>query len=241
MAKDPAVLLYTSDFFVGTATMTNEQVGMYIRLLCLQHQQGHLSEKDMLSICKTYDDDVFRKFKIDDDGLFFNERMEKETNLRKAYSESRKKNASGAKTTKKQTHAKDMKSTCKTYASHMEDEDVIVNEKIIDIDNVDKENGRKKIDLQSERFDQFWSIYPKKVGKTAARKSWSKVSPNKELFSKIISAVETAKQSKQWQKENGQFIPNPTTWLNQGRWDDEHDLSSSSNPFMDRLRRECEQ
>ena len=49
MAKDPAVLFYTSDFLSGTFTMTNEQVGMYIRLLCLQHQKGKLSEKDMLS------------------------------------------------------------------------------------------------------------------------------------------------------------------------------------------------
>jgi len=30
MAKDPAVLLYTQDFLVGTITMTNEQRGKYI-------------------------------------------------------------------------------------------------------------------------------------------------------------------------------------------------------------------
>ena len=52
MSKDPAVLFYTSDFLTGTMTMTNDQVGMYIRLLCLQHQKNFLSEKDMLSICK---------------------------------------------------------------------------------------------------------------------------------------------------------------------------------------------
>ena len=62
MSKDPAVLFYTSDFLTGTMTMTNDQVGMYIRLLCLQHQKNFLSEKDMLSICKSYDEDVFSKF-----------------------------------------------------------------------------------------------------------------------------------------------------------------------------------
>ena len=46
MSKDPAVLFYTSDFLSGTFTMTNEQVGKYIRLLCLQHQKGRLTEKD---------------------------------------------------------------------------------------------------------------------------------------------------------------------------------------------------
>jgi len=55
MAKDPAVLFYTSDFLSGTFTMTDEQVGKYMRLLCIQHQKGMLTEQDMLSICKAYD------------------------------------------------------------------------------------------------------------------------------------------------------------------------------------------
>jgi len=37
----------------------------------------------------------------------------------------------------------------------------------------------------------------------------------------MIAAVSTAKASDQWQRENGRYIPNPLTWLNQGRWDDE--------------------
>lgn len=92
MAKDPAILFYTSDFFTGTATMTNEEVGMYIRLLCLQHQKGRLSEKDMKYICSTYVEDVYKKFNIDDNGLFYNVRMEEEINKRVRYSESRRAN-----------------------------------------------------------------------------------------------------------------------------------------------------
>ena len=61
MAKDPAVLFYTSDFISGTLTMTDEQRGRYILLLCLQHQKGYLTEKDMLNICKTYDEDIWVK------------------------------------------------------------------------------------------------------------------------------------------------------------------------------------
>ena len=115
MAKDPAVLFYTSDFYVGPATMTDEQVGKYIRLLCLQHQQGRLTEQDMMSICKSYDEQEYRKFKIDEDGLYYNARMEKETNLRRAYSESRKRNASGSKSDKKQTCAKHKQNICIAY------------------------------------------------------------------------------------------------------------------------------
>jgi hypothetical protein len=96
------------------------------------------------------------------------------------------------------------------------------------IENADE----KKQNLQNQRFDEFWKAYPKKVGKEAARKVWMKVKPDKALFIKMLEAVETAKKSKQWQKDNGQYIPNPSTWLNQGRWDDELDTSSgSSNPF----------
>ena len=62
MSKDPAVLFYTSDFLTGTTLMSNEQVGKYIRLLCIQHQKGVLSEKDMLKICDSYDEDIFDKF-----------------------------------------------------------------------------------------------------------------------------------------------------------------------------------
>ncbi|TRZ80528.1 DUF1376 domain-containing protein [bacterium] len=49
--KDPAVLFYTQDFITGTILMTDEQRGKYIMLLCLQHQNGKLTERDMLKIC----------------------------------------------------------------------------------------------------------------------------------------------------------------------------------------------
>jgi len=75
--------------------------------------------------------------------------------------------------------------------------------------------------IQEKRFDMFWKIYPLKVGKVAARKAWSKIKPDTKLFEKIMCAVETAKISQQWKRDNGKYIPHPTTWLNQGRWDDE--------------------
>ncbi|MDR2044876.1 MAG: hypothetical protein LBQ15_11060 [Clostridium sp.] len=74
-----------------------------------------------------------------------------------------------------------------------------------------------------ERFEEFWAAYPRKVGKDAAKKSWRKIKPDKALRAKIIAAIERAKQSEQWSRDNGQYIPNPLTWLNQGRWDDELD------------------
>lgn len=80
----------------------------------------------------------------------------------------------------------------------------------------DKDKDKDKDNIASP-FESFWAAYPRKVGKQAAKKAFSKVSvPVKTL----IDAVNSQKNSEQWRKDNGQYIPNPATWLNQGRWDD---------------------
>ena len=70
---------------------------------------------------------------------------------------------------------------------------------------------------KQEAFDKFWSIYPKKVGKEAARKAFSRV---KVPVDTLTAAILAQKRSTQWQRDGGQYIPNPATWLNQGRWED---------------------
>lgn len=94
MAKDPAVLFYTSDFLSSTFTMSDEQVGRYIRLLCIQHQKGKLTDKDFKSILTDEDIDVFEKFIKEADGFYYNQRMKDETIRRKNFTESRKHNGS---------------------------------------------------------------------------------------------------------------------------------------------------
>lgn len=72
----------------------------------------------------------------------------------------------------------------------------------------------------SALFNVFWNAYPKKVGKDAARKAFDKRKPGEDLTEKMLRAVIDQKQSLAWVKDDGQFIPNPATWLNQGRWMD---------------------
>jgi len=67
-------------------------------------------------------------------------------------------------------------------------------------------------------FEDFWYKYPKKVGKEAARKAWKKANPD---IIKVIDAINWQRETKQWQAEDGKYIPNPATYLNQGRWMDE--------------------
>ena len=71
------------------------------------------------------------------------------------------------------------------------------------------------------RFEEFWRKYPKKVGKGAAEKAFDKIKPTQQVFERMLSAIEKQKNSAQWKKDNGQYIPNPATWLNQQRWEDE--------------------
>lgn len=136
--KDPAFLFYSGDFLSGTMLMSNEEVGIYIKLLCLQHQQGHIEEADMLSLGAT--SKIFNKFQKDDEGKYFNKRLEAEVSKRKAYSESRRNNRKKKEENNiLQTYEKDMKNICNSYVEHMENENINKN-----IDNRKKDSKGKK-------------------------------------------------------------------------------------------------
>lgn len=74
--------------------------------------------------------------------------------------------------------------------------------------------------LKGEAFERFWAVYPKKVGKQAAFKAFQRIKGVS--VETMVKAVEYQRSTAQWQKDNGRFIPNPATWLNQGRWEDEN-------------------
>lgn len=213
MSKDPSFLFYTNDFLTGCFFMSDEQVGKYIRLLCLQHQTGHLKKEHMIKICGTYDKDVFGKFKQDENGLYYNERLDTEINKRNNYCESRRKN--------------------RTYEKHMllhmenEDEDSIKEriqgeEKQLPINNV----------ITPKLFETFWKLYPKKIDKGKALSKWNLICTRKNIspptWKQIRVALHDQKKSERW--EDKTFIPHPTTWLSQQRWlDDPKEMKNFTN------------
>lgn len=71
---------------------------------------------------------------------------------------------------------------------------------------------------EAEDFEKFWRAYPKKVGKQAARKAFHRA---KAPVESLLQAIAWQKRSDQWSRDGGRYIPNPATWLNQGRWEDE--------------------
>lgn len=141
MARDPAVLLYTGDFLIGVADMPFMERGYYITLLCLQHQKGHLSEETIcfaLGLRSVSEiPKVMEKFEVDEEGKYFQHRMEEETEKRSAYSESRRSNGSkGGRPPKEQQPVQNhMENHVQNHmGNHMGDENENIN---IDINRVD--------------------------------------------------------------------------------------------------------
>lgn len=110
-------------------------------------------------------------------------------------------------------------------------------EKEIEIRDRDKSKSKNTIAhpevsgvVIEEPFDTFWREYPRKTGKGDARKKFAKAL-TKTSFQNIMDALARVKETDQWRKDGGQFIPHPATWLNQERWDDE--VQTVTNRYSD--------
>ena len=82
-------------------------------------------------------------------------------------------------------------------------------------------NSNNSYNPSKDLFDKFWKAYPKKVSKGNAENWFKKNKPSEEIVNTMIEKIEILKNTKQWQKENGQYIPYPSTWLNAKGWEDE--------------------
>ena len=69
-------------------------------------------------------------------------------------------------------------------------------------------------------FEQFWSAFPRKVGKGAARKAFAHAITLTTLDA-MLAALRWQVTQPQWIRDGGDYIPHPATWLNQERWEDE--------------------
>lgn len=68
-------------------------------------------------------------------------------------------------------------------------------------------------------FSAFWTAYPRKVAKGEARVAWEQMQCEGKL-QEILATIKTAAVSRDWRKDNGQFIPHPATWLRREGWSD---------------------
>ena len=82
-------------------------------------------------------------------------------------------------------------------------------------------NNNEKNNNIDGQFEIFWNEYPKKVAKQDAIKAWNRIQFFNGLLDEIISKVKLFRETSDWKKENGKFVPMPATWLNGHRWEDE--------------------
>lgn len=233
-----------------------ESVGVYIMLMCLLHKQEEygvilLKQKDKqnennilnfafkLSKHLPFDVDVIKRaldelieldvIQLDGDNgdRLSQKRMVKDAQLSQKRAEAGKKGGT-ARVKKNNTVASDF-AQAKMQANS--ENEIVIENNNIDTNNIKNDSIKSNTVIQKERlknqFAEFWKEYPRKVAKAKAEKAWESVKPTDEVFEEIMQAVRRQKLSEQWRKDNGQYIPHPTTWLNQKRWEDEIDISSS--------------
>lgn len=176
MAKDPAFLFYANDWIGGTMGMTLEEKGAYIELLILQFNRGHMTSHMIGQILGQNHgqlwDTLKDKFIQDENGLFFNKRLDEEKTKRQKYSESRRNNIKGVN----QYTNKNQKSNKKInghMTSHMENE----NENEYVNRNVNKKGGvGEKInfsDLENTQwFESILRVFAGRISIEELRDYW---------------------------------------------------------------------
>ena len=160
--KDPAYLFYPSDFLTGCASLTMEERGQYITLLCLEHQLGRLSEKTIRLSVGSVSVDVLAKFKQDENGLLYNERLEIEIEKRSNFIDTRRTN--GLKGGRPKAENKKPNGLANGKPNAKANEKLIENENVIEIINSIKdlfdekylENNTTKV-----MFDKLLKTYSK--------------------------------------------------------------------------------
>ena len=68
-------------------------------------------------------------------------------------------------------------------------------------------------------FEEWWSEYPRKVGKGKCRDKYLKIVTDEDKHAQLMAAIK--KQNEVYKTKPVQYIPYPETWLNQERWEDE--------------------
>lgn len=106
--------------------------------------------------------------------------------------------------------------------------------KEIDSNKLLSKESSKNNGLNEELFNRFYKAYPKHKNKGDAEKVFKKINPSEDLVNLMVDKINILKNSKDWKKENGQYIPYPSTWLNNKGWEDE--VSQEEDPYAEYIR-----
>ena len=152
MSKDPAFLFYSSDFLTGTMFMSHEQVGIYVRLLCAQHQHGGLIDKISFNSMVGNNHVIRTKFVEVEEG-FYNERLMAEMDKRKAKSCNLSANALLRWSKQKQKQ-------CKSNAIALQGDMPPEDENEREDEDINKDlNNKEYVFLKESRFKELWVAF----------------------------------------------------------------------------------
>ena len=82
----------------------------------------------------------------------------------------------------------------------------------------------RAVNMIPENFKDFWKVYPRHVAKQNAEKAWKKLNPDDNLLQAILADV-NRRLGGEWRGKDMQYIPHPSTYLNQRRWEDETEVT----------------
>ena len=159
MTKDPAFLFYPGDWLGGTLGMTLEEKGAYLELLICQFNSGHMTSHMVGRMVGQVFGQIQDKFKKDENGLWYNKRLDIEIEKRNSFINSRKNNLKGFNQYKKNGGHME---------GHMEDENENiykgkggVGEKPKWAENFNNYNPKIKYPFESEKFGAIWDHWLK--------------------------------------------------------------------------------
>lgn len=111
---------------------------------------------------------------------------------------------------------------CEADIQYLKDNNKDYQEKGLSFNPQTPNGGETAKNARHSLFEQFWDKYPRKVDKKGTERVFARIKGIDELMPKILDALEKQKHSEQWNKDGGQYIPHPKTWLNQERWNDQN-------------------
>lgn len=106
-----------------------------------------------------------------------------------------------------------------------------------DVSTVDTQYRIGKVSIGKDKedhmksFETFWKSYPRKVAKQKCQRWWLQRVINQEELDSMLKTLTRYKETDQWKKDAGKFIPHPYTWLNQGRWEDDVEGPGTKTTF----------
>lgn len=217
--------LYVGDYLASTSRLTTEQHGAYLLLIFDYWREGPPPDDDQVlaqitrmsphawSIARA----VLAKYFSIEDGQWRHARIDREIGLAREKHDKAK--ARATKAAEARWSGSDSKKPATGNATS-------IAQAVLDQCQSQSQSPIKKKPPISPKgdapgFDKFWAQWPKRKDKAAAIKAWNKLRPDDQLQLTILSAIRVQCATAEWMKDRGQYIPNPATWLNGRRWEDE--------------------